>query len=273
MSYPIYPDKYRSEPVLSAAEWLAFRRATGSLGGFKPPAGMLLFFQRHPLDYAVRQYDARPVKGFLGDCDLLDRKGKPRRGIRQPSAPFAGVAGGFGIGAPAAVAMLEELAAAGVRKFIAVGLAGSLQASLKASDLVVCDKAIRDEGTSYHYLPAERFALASPEITLRLQEALEAAGQTYLTGPRWTTDAPYRETRGEVEYYSQEGVLAVDMEAAGLFAAGQALGVQVGAAFCIADNLSEGKPKLDLKALLINRSLESLVRAALEAIDEPHHRD
>ena len=67
-----------------------------------------------------------------------------------------GVVGGFGIGAPAACVVLEGLIAFGVKRFVSVGFAGSLQPDLRIGDIVVCDKAIRDEGTSYHYLPASR---------------------------------------------------------------------------------------------------------------------
>jgi uridine phosphorylase len=131
--------------------------------------------------------------------------------------------------------MLEELAAFGVRQFISIGLAGGLQPSLSPGSVVVCDRALRDEGTSGHYAPSGETVQADPGITQRLCQALALQGVPALTGGAWTTDAPYRETWSKVDASRQVGLLAVDMEAAALFAAGRALGVQVGAAFIIAD--------------------------------------
>ena len=57
---------------------------------------------------------------------------------------------------------MEELVALGCRRFVSIGTAGSLQPDLAVGDLLVCDRAIRDEGTSYHYQPAARYSYPSP---------------------------------------------------------------------------------------------------------------
>jgi len=93
-----------------------------------------------------------------------------------------GVIGGFGIGAPAAVATMESLAAIGVRSFAGIGTAGALRRGLEPGDIVVCDRAVRDEGVSHHYVPSARFADSSPALTRRLTAALEDAGLEPITG-------------------------------------------------------------------------------------------
>ncbi len=124
----------------------------------------------------------------------------------------------MGIGAPAVVSVLELLAVLGVRRFISLGTAGGLQADHRPGDTVLTSEAVRDEGTSYHYLPAEVRAVANPELLGRLRAALTDADVPFATGPTWTVDAPYRETRDEVARYRAQGVLTVEMEAAALFA-------------------------------------------------------
>jgi uridine phosphorylase len=78
------------------------------------------------------------------------------------------VAGRFGIGAPVAAMVLEELVALGTREFVSIGIAGCLQPRCQFGAAVVCAGAIRDEGVSHHYLPAEKFAWPSDELTARL---------------------------------------------------------------------------------------------------------
>ena len=137
------------------------------------------------------------------------------------------------IGAPAAAIAVEQLAARGTELLIGVGTAGALDERLTEGDLVVCSAALRDEGTSHHYAPAEPFAYPDPGLTARLRQALPTAA----CGPSWTTDAPYRETAEEVAKYRAEGILTVEMEASCLFTVAKALGVATAAAFVVSDVL------------------------------------
>ena len=121
-----------------------------------------------------------------------------------------------GYGAPTAVMTLEELIGFGITIFVNLGTAGGLQETMSIGDIVVCERAIRDEGTSYHYLPDAKYAYACPELTAGLHTAIKSKGLPVLTGTSWTTDAPYRETIEEVRLYRAEGVATVEMEAAAL---------------------------------------------------------
>ena len=77
---------------------------------------------------------------------------------------------------------------------------------------------MRDEGTSYHYLPPARFAEADPRLVARVLPALADTGVPLYKGASWTTDAPFRETEAKVARRRAEGLLTVEMEAAGLYA-------------------------------------------------------
>ncbi len=119
---------------------------------------------------------------------------------------------------------VEELIAFGVQRFVSIGLAGGLQSDLHPGDIVIADRALRDEGTSYHYLPPARSVEADPALVQQISAALSAQHVVHSIGASWTTDAPYRETRRKVETYRAEGVKTVEMEAAAAVCRGPAAG-------------------------------------------------
>lgn len=131
-----------------------------------------------------------------------------------------------GVGAPLAAGILEEVIALGCKKFIACGGAGVLEASIAVGHILIPISAIRDEGTSYHYLPPSREVSASPEGIAAIERILQAHSYDYLLTKTWTTDALYRETPAKVQLRKAEGCLAVEMEAAAFFAIAQFRGVQ-----------------------------------------------
>ncbi|HEX2350788.1 MAG TPA: nucleoside phosphorylase [Ktedonobacterales bacterium] len=143
----------------------------------------------------------------------------------------------LGIGAPAAISVLEEMIALGVRDLLIVGTGGSLQPALPIGSFVVPTGAIREEGTSFHYVPAG--AELAPDATLAqaLAEAVVAQGGGVTFGPVWTTDAPYRELRSKVAAYGAMGALAVEMEASALFALAQFREVRLALLLAISDEL------------------------------------
>jgi uridine phosphorylase len=96
-----------------------------------------------------------------------------------------GVIGKFGISAPIAVVVVEELVAMGVKRFVSIEVAGSLQRDLHIGDIMVCKRAIRDEGTSYHYFKPSKYAYASKVMTRRNEESLTRRRQKYAVGTTW----------------------------------------------------------------------------------------
>lgn len=133
----------------------------------------------------------------------------------------------LGIGAPAAVAQLEVQAELGVNRCISIGTAGGFQADQEPGEVVLLTSAVRDEGTSYHYLPAGVDAVPDSDLTVRYSVALETAGLVHTTGATVTTDAPYRTTPEEIRHHRGTGARSVEMEAAALFALGRARNLPV----------------------------------------------
>jgi uridine phosphorylase len=124
---------------------------------------------------------------------------------------------GCAVGAPFAVLVAEELFACGCRALISLTSAGQIVPTGNPPYFVVIDRALRDEGTSYHYAAPEIFAEADPQIVATVTAALKNAGLRAFVGPSWTTDAPFRETAEAVEAAFAKGVMAVEMEAAALY--------------------------------------------------------
>ena len=143
-----------------------------------------------------------------------------------------------GVGAPLAAGLLEEVIALGCRKFTVCGGAGVLHKDLAVGQLIVVDAAVRDEGTSYHYLPPGREVPAQQAGVQALVDTLEQRGVPYRVGKTWTTDAPYRETVARIARRQQEGCLTVEMEAAALLAVAQYRGAVLGQVLYSGDDLS-----------------------------------
>ncbi|HEY5280075.1 MAG TPA: nucleoside phosphorylase [Pseudolabrys sp.] len=135
--------------------------------------------------------------------------------------PLAGKAVGIigcAVGAPFAVLVAEELFACGCKLVISVTSAGQISPEGKPPYFVIIERALRDEGTSYHYATPSDYSDANPQLVAQAAAALKHAGATILTGASWTTDAPFRETEAAIAAARARGILAVEMEAAALYA-------------------------------------------------------
>lgn len=143
-----------------------------------------------------------------------------------------------GMGASFAAVLFEELIALGCRKFIACGGAGVLDQAISMGHLLVPDTAIRDEGTSFHYLPPAREVHASEEAVNAIEDTLRRQQVPFTRGKTWTTDAIYRETPAKIASRKSEGCLTVEMEAAALFAVAQFRGVKIGQILYAGDDVS-----------------------------------
>ncbi len=143
-----------------------------------------------------------------------------------------------GVGAPWVAALLESLIAMGCRKFIACGSAGVLDRTLARGTVVIPDAAVRDEGTSYHYLPPGREIAVHPEIVADLEDVVRQSHILYRVGKTWTTDAIFRETRDRVSRRRAEGCITVEMECAAFLAVAAFRDVQFGQLLATGDDVS-----------------------------------
>ncbi len=140
------------------------------------------------------------------------------------------------IGAPAAAIVLEEMAARGVRDCITFGACGSLRGDLPIGSVVVPAFAYPDDGTSRHY-GAPRRPRPDPGLVAVLREACHRSGIPYREGGVWTTDAPYRESRSMARALTSRGVVAVEMEAAAVYAVARHRGVRAASLMVVSDEL------------------------------------
>tara|TARA_B100000674_G_scaffold497363_2_gene530897 strand:+ start:877 stop:1686 length:810 start_codon:yes stop_codon:yes gene_type:complete len=141
-------------------------------------------------------------------------------------------------GASAAACRMEELRALGLRRFLIVGIGARLQHNHSAGSLFLIDQAIRDEGTSLHYLERSIFAHASFKYSDEIREQLVNCEINFTEGLSWTTDAPYRETLEKFLYWQKKVCLTVEMELAALFSLGKFHQIEVGALVVGADQLT-----------------------------------
>ncbi|SRR5579875_438546 len=129
---------------------------------------------------------------------------------------------GCAVGSAFAVLVAEELFASGCQLLLSMTSAGQVLAVQSPPYFIVIDRALRDEGTSYHYLPPADYSLADSHLVQLAKASLTAAGITVRVGPSWTTDAPFRETAEAIDAARAAGILAVEMEAAALYAFAEA---------------------------------------------------
>ena len=122
------------------------------------------------------------------------------------------------IGGPYSVLVAEQMSVSGARVVLGLTSAGRVATRMPVPGLVVATSAVRDEGTSYHYSPPAP-TIEAPGTTAKLLKAeLRGGPLPLLSGKVWTTDAPYRETQVQLDSHAKAGVLAVEMQAASLFA-------------------------------------------------------
>lgn len=127
-----------------------------------------------------------------------------------------GIVGGT-VGAPFAVLVAEELFASGCEALLSISSAGLIASDARPPLFVLIERALRDEGTSYHYAEPSEYGEANAELVALATSAVKAAGVRVIIGATWTTDAPFRETVEAIEAAKRRGILAVEMEAAALY--------------------------------------------------------
>jgi len=125
---------------------------------------------------------------------------------------------GYAVGAAFAVLIAEELFASGCKLLLSMTSAGQILPVQAPPYFIIVTQALRDEGTSYHYLPPTDYSKADNNLVRLAEATLFRTNLAVRSGATWTTDAPFRETRDAIEAAVQGGILAVEMEAAALYA-------------------------------------------------------
>lgn len=141
------------------------------------------------------------------------------------------------LGAPQAAMGMEKVIALGGRRIWVLGWCGSLQPDLHIGDFVLPVTAISEEGTSQHYPIRGSMGRADEGLCQVLEGTLRRRGGTFVRGPVWTTDAPYRETPAKVKRYRERGVLAVEMEMSALMTLAAYRQVKLAGVLVVSDEL------------------------------------
>lgn len=215
---PLFEHDHESRPVFLPGNMLESARIQKNLPPLKVPGGCLLDFDGELLDHLMAT--GRAVLEPAWPCFHT------RLYRWQVDGAEFGIIGGT-VGAPFAVLVAEQLFALGCGALATISSAGLIAENLQPPLFLLIDQALRDEGTSYHYLPPERFAQASLPLVDAVAQRLSDACLPYSRGSSWTTDAPFRETAKLIAARREEGIIAVEMEAAALLAMGTSLGKPV----------------------------------------------
>lgn len=255
MNFPIYPDKYKLRELYGAKEIVNYRKQIGRMPSLPSPEGVLFCLERGLPKRMRWRVPVTRAGGMNGDLYALK---KPKGKI--------GIMTGFGGGSPMTVELAEEFAAMGVKCMILMTWGGTLQPDLKPGDIVVIDRAIRDEGTSYHYLPPAKYVDSDSQLADQLIQAIHSRGGTCSRGMTWTTDAPYRETVDEIKQYQSEGVKTVEMESAGLFTVGKVRGIPAASVVVGMDSLAGLRWQAPDRLDEIMTSLQLVYRASLDVL-------
>lgn len=250
---PHYGDKYDAEALFDPRDAIV----PGEDGLPDVPPAVVLGFQEMLAD-AVR---AR--------SDQIDPE--PARELEfyrlAPSVAFCPVVD-VGVGAPVAAVATEKAIAAGAEAVVMLGGAAAFQTDAGPETVLLPTRAIRDEGASYHYLPAEETVRATPDLVEELEMAFSDASCPTRRGPTWTTSALFRETLPEIEYYREQGFVSLCMESAAIWAVCQYRGVD-GATVHHADDYLSAEAWIDPEsrsADLADR-LDPTVRALERHVD------
>lgn len=176
-----------------------------------------------------------------------------------------------GIGAPLATYSLEKVIAAGTRTIVACGGAGVVRPELSMGHhVIIVDSAVRDEGTSYHYLPPAREVRADPDVVKTLVSIADSRDLPYMVGKTWTTDGLFRETISRVARRRSEGCLTVEMEASAMLAVASFRNVQFGQYLYAGDDLSgeiwddrNWRQAIDIRQMLVELSSEAALNLSV----------
>jgi uridine phosphorylase len=253
MSFPNYQNKYDAESLFKAEDIVGYRKRLGRMPKFNKIDGVLFCLERGLPRRMRWRIPVRRVGSMNAEVDEVKKNG-------------VNILSNFGGGCPFLVELAEELAVMGARRMVAMTWGGILQPNIKAGDIVVCNRAIRDDGTSHHYLPPEKYIDANEQLVQQIAEAIRARGASCTIGTTWTTDAPYRETLEEIKQYQAEGVKTVEMESAGLFTIGKVRNIPTASVVIGMDSLANFKWQVPDRLDNIMHSLEIVYTASIDVL-------
>lgn len=231
MTFPNYKNKHNKTPTISPTHF-----TKDSEIKYKTT---IFIYNRKILKYLKRELDTKPIPNNKHEFNSLGLYESKKYNILIVHLP---------IGAPVTGGATDELISIGTKQFVIFGLAGSLRKDLTHGNVVLCSKSLRDEGLSYHYVGPGTYAYPTKKLKDKVEFLMRKENITFYVGPSWTIDAPYMETKEEIEYYSKKGILTVEMESSAMFSvidrrSGEGHNLEAVAIFLISDVVSEDENK------------------------------
>ena len=247
MNYPKFKNKHLDHALITAKGYVTWKNSLKNRHTIYPQKYILIYYPQI-LKHFKKIYEPEKIK-FSRLITIYRYKN-------------LGVVPIMGVGSPNATMIMEELIAIGGKEFLNIGFAGGLG----SSGVFLCKKAIIDEGTSYHYDSPKEFSYPDIELTSRFEKRLKRYNLDFQKATTWTIDAPYRETKSEVQYYEKHGVRTVEMEASALFTLAKIRKVKIAAGFVVSDILREDMwhPQFDVKT--VNNKLLQLFDVAVKCL-------
>ncbi|SFG47431.1 uridine phosphorylase [Halopelagius inordinatus] len=196
-------------------------------------------------DIALVPGDPGRVDRIAGQCEDVEEVSANRE-YKIVNATYEGVPltiCSTGIGCPSAAIAIEELSRVGVDTVIRVGTIGALQSDIEIGDMIVATGAAKEEGTSKRYESAVYPAVPDYEVLTSLVDSAEENDEDVHVGPIVSDDAFYNESDDYVEDWEDANLLAIEMEAATVFALARRKGMRAGAICTVDGNLVEGTQK------------------------------
>jgi len=171
------------------------------------------------------------------------------------------------LGGPASANLMEELNFNGIKNFIACGTCGCIDERINITNMFMLPtSAIRDEGVSYHYLPAARTVDTNKKVNTALKNSLEKFKQPYIEGKTWTIDAMYRETPQRIKRRRNEGAISVEMECASLASVAKHNKINFGELLYFSDMVTNTSwdwriyDKIKLRTHLLNICIDAIMQ-------------
>jgi uridine phosphorylase len=252
--------------IFSPLDYIRYlaRRNNIAINMMKLPERLLVTYQRTAYE------SARNIIGGHSIDWWTDRETQPLCVGRFNNVKMS--AGLFYLGSSAAVIMLEEAIACGVKWIFEIGPCGSLNSSLGPGDIIVVTDAIRDEGTSLHYLPKAITVAASPILRENLVNILRKKRINHAIGTIWTTDGLYRETVAKFHQFKNVGALGVSMETSALFAVAKYRNVNAASARIVSTILKEDELCQAWEHESVKKNTEVLVELVLNALSKTNDK-
>jgi uridine phosphorylase len=240
-----------NNPVVSAEKYIRYKIQNGHIKNFTAPEIVLVCYQQSTLKYFQEKHVQMQESPSFSNLYLLDEN-------------KVGILAGWGMGAPALANKVEQLIALGVKKFLAVGIAGSLMDRHPVGDFILCTRALAEDGVAHHYLDGQDYAPSSPQL-MAAWKAYSEKNQLppFHEAGSWSFSAIFKESPAHIQRVVNLGYDVVEMEAATLNAICQEKGAQSLSLFVISDSITLDTWTPHIKEPIVRRHLHQLADWAL----------